>query len=80
MHYATWSPFARDFRVGLHHGAYCVGCCWGLMAILIAVGVMNVPAMLVVSAIIFVEKIWRYGEMLAKALGIIFFALAFVAI
>lgn len=76
MHYASWSPRARDFRVGLHHGAYCVGCCWGLMAILIAVGVMNVYAMLAVAAIIFVEKLWRRGELLAKALGVVFLAIA----
>jgi predicted metal-binding membrane protein len=76
MHYAAWSPRARDLRVGLHHGAYCVGCCWGLMAILIAVGVMNVPAMLLVTAIVFFEKVWRYGEVLAKGLGVVFIGLA----
>jgi predicted metal-binding membrane protein len=76
MHYAAWPPRARDFRVGLHHGVYCVGCCWGLMAILIAVGVMNLYAMLGVAVIIFLEKIWRRGRMLANALGVAFVAAA----
>lgn len=76
VHYATWSPRARDFRVGLHHGAYCVGCCWGLMAILIAVGIMNVYAMLAVAGTIFLEKVWRRGELLAKVLGLVFIALS----
>ena len=76
--YANYSPRLRDFRVGLHHGVYCVGCCWGLMAILIAVGVMNVPAMIALSAVIFLEKIWVGGEMLSRVLGVAFLALAFV--
>lgn len=76
MLYANYSPRFRDFRVGLHHGAFCVGCCWGLMAVLIAVGVMNVPAMIALSALIFLEKIWRGGEMLSRVLGLSFVVLA----
>lgn len=76
--YAGFSPRARDFRVGLHHGALCVGCCWGLMAILIAVGVMNLLAMIAVSAIIFLEKLWHRGEMLARMLGFAFLTLSLV--
>jgi predicted metal-binding membrane protein len=76
MMYAGYSPRFRDFRVGLHHGAYCVGCCWGLMAVLVAVGVMNVPAMIALSALIFLEKIWRGGEMVARVLGLAFIVLA----
>lgn len=81
MHvYACFSPRARDFRVGLHHGAFCLGCCWGLMAVLIAVGVMNLLAMLLVSVIIFLEKLWRGGEALSRVLGFAFLGLALVEV
>jgi len=43
MHYTTFRGLAIDLRVGIHHGLYCIACCWGLMLILVAVGVMNIP-------------------------------------
>jgi predicted metal-binding membrane protein len=69
MHYAGFPQRGRDVLVGLHHGAYCVGCCWGLMALLLAAGVMNVAAMAAVAALIFLEKRWRYGSALATWVG-----------
>ncbi len=56
-------------RMGLHHGAYCVGCCWALMAVQVGLGVMNLPVMLGVAALIFLEKITRFGELIARAAG-----------
>jgi predicted metal-binding membrane protein len=44
-------------RMGMHHGAYCVGCCWALMAVMFAVGVMNVVWMLVITFFVLAEKI-----------------------
>jgi predicted metal-binding membrane protein len=44
------------FRMGLEHGAYCLGCCWLLFVILLPLGVMNVAAMAVVTALIYAEK------------------------
>jgi predicted metal-binding membrane protein len=41
MYYLGFKGHGRDLRVGLHHGATCAGCCWGLMVVLVAVGVMN---------------------------------------
>jgi predicted metal-binding membrane protein len=58
------------FRMGLHHGAYCALCCWGLMAVQVAVGIMNVPLMLVLALVILLEKILRPGPALARAVGI----------
>ena len=43
VHYTSFRGPAIDLRVGFHHGLYCVACCWGLMLILVAVGVMNIP-------------------------------------
>lgn len=54
-------------RMGALHGAWCVGCCWALMAALFALGVMSVPWMLVVAVLIAVEKLapWRRAATLA---------------
>lgn len=60
---------ADSWRFGLHHGAYCAGCCWGLMLIQLALGVMSVPLMALVALVILLEKQWRYGEVLARVVG-----------
>jgi predicted metal-binding membrane protein len=80
MHYANYRGSARDLRVGVHHGTYCVGCCWGLMVVLIAVGVMNVPAMAGLAGVIFLEKLWTRGQLLSKVVGVAFLAIAGLAI
>lgn len=61
-------------RMGIEHGGYCFGCCWGLMLILFTLGVMSITWMLVIAAIIFAEKVLPYGNRLTPL-----FALAFVA-
>jgi predicted metal-binding membrane protein len=48
---------AGALRMGIIHGAWCVGCCWALMATLFAVGVMSVGWMALVAALIAVEKL-----------------------
>ncbi|MGW5342057.1 DUF2182 domain-containing protein [Streptomyces sp. NPDC004050] len=79
VRYAGFRPWARDLRVGIHHGLYCVGCCWGLMIVLIPLGVMNVLAMAALSVVIFVEKLWRLGPVFSLAVGAAFLALAVLA-
>ena len=79
FHYASYRGPLRDVRVGIHHGLYCVGCCWGLMIVLIAVGVMNVPAMVLLAGVILVEKVWRYGEPFSIAVGIVLLVMAVLA-
>ena len=58
--------------MGLRHGMYCVGCCWGLMVVLVAVGVMNIGAMVGLAAVIFLEKLWKRGELLSRLVGVAF--------
>ncbi|MFC9292611.1 DUF2182 domain-containing protein [Streptomyces sp. NPDC057011] len=77
--YARFRPWAKDLRVGAHHGLYCVGCCWGLMIVLIPLGVMNVAAMAAVAGVIFLEKLWRQGPWLAWAVGLAFLVMAVLA-
>ena len=52
---------AGALRMGVAHGAWCVGCCWALMASLFALGIMSIAWMAFVAALIAVEKIlpWR---------------------
>jgi len=66
----------RDLRVGAHHGIWCAGCCAGLMAVLIALGLMNVPAMVALALVVFLEKTWRYGPATARWAGVGLLALA----
>ena len=56
--------------MGLRHGLYCVGCCWGLMVVLFVVGLMNLAWMGIVAALIFVEKVAPFGRVMARAVGV----------
>jgi predicted metal-binding membrane protein len=68
-----WRPGRMGaLRMGLEHGAYCVGCCVGLMLILFALGVMSLLWMAVVAALVFAEKVLPIGERLSLALGVAF--------
>jgi predicted metal-binding membrane protein len=62
-------------RMGFHHGLYCVGCCWGLMLVLFAVGVMSLFWMTLIGALIFAEKLLRVGARLALVFGVALIAL-----
>lgn len=55
---------AGAFSMGLRHGAYCVGCCWALMALLFVVGVMNLLWVAVIALFVMAEKILPRGELL----------------
>src|ERR1700686_4336541 len=61
-------------RMGLHHGLLCVGCCWGLMLVLFAVGVMSLFWMALIAVLIFVEKVFRVGPRLAPVFGAVLMA------
>ena len=62
-------------RLGVVHGSYCVGCCFGLFVILFAVGIMSLFWMALLAAVIFIEKVLPFGERASRV-----FALAFVAL
>jgi predicted metal-binding membrane protein len=70
LHVGSYRGRLRDARAGLYHGAYCVGCCWGLMVALIALGVMDLRWMAAVAAVVVLERTWRYGWVTAYAVGI----------
>lgn len=63
-------------RVGVRHGAYCLGCCWALMAVLLAAGMMSMVWMGVVAAVVLVEKVSPRGELVSRSLGALLIVLA----
>ena len=58
------------FRLGAVHGAYCMGCCWILMATGLAMGVMNLAWMAVLTVVIAAEQVLPHGERVAAVLGL----------
>ena len=76
LHYGSYRGRLKDLAVGLHHGAYCAGCCWALFVLLLALGVMNLPAMAALAIVVLVEKTWRHGERFARATGVVALILA----
>jgi len=56
--------------MGMRHGAYCIGCCWMLMAVLFVAGVMNLAWIVLLSAAALAEKTLPHGPALARAMGI----------
>jgi predicted metal-binding membrane protein len=74
------SPFAfvaqhwRDgqlgaLRMGLRHGAYCLGCCWALFVVLAATGMMSLAWMLLLTLVVFAEKALPQGRRTSTAVG-----------
>lgn len=55
--------------LGMHHGAFCAACCSSLMLIQLVVGVMNLPAMIIIAAVIAAEKLLPVGAQVAKGAG-----------
>ena len=60
---------AANAGTALRHGLHCSQCCFGLMAILLVIGVMDLRAMAVVAAAITVERLAPAGERVARATG-----------
>jgi len=71
---------SRDLRAGLYHGAFCLACCWGLMALLVAFGLMNLTAMVVLAAVVLAEKTGPWGRPLSRLLGAAALVLAVVVV
>ena len=65
------------FRMGLEHGAYCVGCCWALMLLLFAGGVMNLTVIAALTAFVAFEKLAPLGLHGARVSGVLLMAAGF---
>lgn len=66
-----WRPgWTGALRLGLLHGAYCVGCCWALMLLLFVGGVMNLLWVVAIAALVAAEKLVPHGLWLGRIAGI----------
>ena len=61
---------AGAMRLGLLHGAYCVGCCWLLMALLFVGGVMNFAWIAALTLLVAIEKLVPGGDLLSRLVGL----------
>lgn len=57
--------------MGIHHGVYCLGCCWALMALLFVGGIMNLYWIVGLALYVLAEKTVPFGELFSKVTGII---------
>jgi predicted metal-binding membrane protein len=65
-----WRPGTGGaLRMGMGHGAYCVGCCWMLMLLLFAAGVMNLAWVALIAAFVFVEKLLPAARLTSRFAG-----------
>ena len=74
---SRWRPgLAGAFRMGLEHGALCVGCCWALMLLLFAGGVMKLSVIAALTALVAFEKLTPLGAHGARISGVLLIATA----
>ncbi len=73
MHF-MWRFYGRGvgpaWRFGLHHGLFCLGCCWALMTVLLVVGLMNLVWMVALALVFLAEKHWRQALRAGQAVGV----------
>ena len=59
-------------RLGIDHGAYCLGCCWALMAVLVVAGGMGLAWVALIALIVLVEKLVPRAKWFSAAVGVAF--------
>jgi predicted metal-binding membrane protein len=70
-----WRPgFGGALRMGLAHGGYCLGCCWVLMLLLFAGGVMNMLWVAALTVLVLLQKILPGGKRVSQATGLVMLA------
>ena len=69
-HWRGAAPQREAFALGAHHGLFCVGCCWALMLLMFAVGTGSLGWMLLLAAVMAIEKNLPWGRRLSAPLGV----------
>lgn len=73
--FANWATTPGGvFRLGIRQGLYCLGCCWAMMLVMFAVGVMNVVWMAGLAAVMTMEKL-QTGRRFARGVGVVLIAI-----
>jgi predicted metal-binding membrane protein len=62
------------WELGVRHGLFCLGCCWALMLVMVAVGVGHLALMAGLTGVMVIEKTWRRGRQLAPVVGVVLLA------
>lgn len=62
------------FTIGFRHGIFCIGCCWALMVLLFAAGVMNLVWVAAIAAFVLAEKLAPQGPWFSRFAGVLLFA------
>ncbi len=66
-----WRPGSTGaFKMGLSHGAFCLGCCWVLMSLLFVVGVMNILWIAAITLFVLLEKVLPLGDVGGRLMGL----------
>jgi predicted metal-binding membrane protein len=74
---ARWRPgLTGSLALGWAHALYCVGCCWALMVVLVVAGAMGLAWVLLIAALVAVEKLLPHGEWSARLAGVVLVLLA----
>jgi predicted metal-binding membrane protein len=63
-------PALSTWDLGVRHGLYCLGCCWALMLVMFSVGVTHLTGMLLLSAVMAIEKTSRWGQVVVPVVGV----------
>ena len=72
----AWQPGRIGaLRMGVEHGAWCVGCCWALMAALFALGVMSIGWMVLIAALIATEKLLPWKAVANRGIAVLLVAI-----
>ena len=74
------SERSEALRMGIAHGAFCVGCCWSLMLVMFGVGLASVSAMLVLGGLTAIEKNLPSGRRLTRPVGVVLILAALYAV
>src|SRR5216683_87123 len=61
--------YRGTLRLALEHAAYCIGCCWALMVVLVAAGAMSLQWVLLIATVVFIEKLLPGGEWTSRIVG-----------
>ena len=68
----SWREGHRGaLRMGLEHGAYCLGCCWALMLLLFVLGIMNLVWIAALAAFVLAEKVAPMSEWVSRGTGVL---------
>jgi predicted metal-binding membrane protein len=79
-HWRGQAQARHAFTLGAHHGLFCVGCCWALMLLMFALGAGSLGWMLLLAAVMAIEKNAPWGHRLSTPLGVALLAWAVVLV